>query len=147
MSNFTPAWFKNGFFNESLFCDDFLSTHQLLYSNGAWPWGFYFAPVPSPLINSHSKIKSTSIPSESTCLCKSEWRDSNSRPPAPKAGALPTAQHPGGYFVSIPFFGTFVNRDSRLPEHKKSRPRDRTGLETQNCAGCSTQSANSGVDR
>ena len=26
----------------------------------------------------------------------SEWRDSNSRPPAPKAGALPTAQHPGG---------------------------------------------------
>ena len=25
----------------------------------------------------------------------SEWRDSNSRPPAPKAGALPTAQHPG----------------------------------------------------
>ena len=35
MSNFTPAWFKKGFFNESLFCDDFLSTHQLLYSNGA----------------------------------------------------------------------------------------------------------------
>ncbi len=31
MSNFTPAWFKKGFFNESLFCDDFLSTHQLLY--------------------------------------------------------------------------------------------------------------------
>ena len=27
MSNFTPAWFKKGFFNESLFCDDFLSTH------------------------------------------------------------------------------------------------------------------------
>ena len=25
----------------------------------------------------------------------SEWRDLNSRPPAPKAGALPTAQHPG----------------------------------------------------
>ena len=25
MSNFTPAWFKKGFFNESLFCDDFLS--------------------------------------------------------------------------------------------------------------------------
>ena len=36
MSNFTPAWFKRGFFNESLFCDDFLSTHQLLYSNGAF---------------------------------------------------------------------------------------------------------------
>ena len=36
MSNFTPAWFKKGFFNESLFCDDFLSTHQLLYSNGAF---------------------------------------------------------------------------------------------------------------
>ena len=33
MSNFTPAWFKKGFFNESLFCDDFLSIHQLLYSN------------------------------------------------------------------------------------------------------------------
>ena len=31
MSNFIPAWFKKGFFNESLFCDDFLSTHQLLY--------------------------------------------------------------------------------------------------------------------
>ena len=36
MSNFTPAWFKKGFFNESLFCDDFLSSHQLLYSNGAF---------------------------------------------------------------------------------------------------------------
>ena len=36
MSNFTPAWFKKGFFNESLFCDDFLNTHQLLYSNGAF---------------------------------------------------------------------------------------------------------------
>jgi putative DNA primase/helicase len=24
MSNFTPAWIKKGFFNESLFCDDFL---------------------------------------------------------------------------------------------------------------------------
>ena len=24
----------------------------------------------------------------------SEWGDSNARPPAPKAGALPTAQHP-----------------------------------------------------
>ena len=27
-NNFTPAWIKKGFFNESLFCDDFLSTHQ-----------------------------------------------------------------------------------------------------------------------
>ena len=46
MSNFTPAWFKKGFFNESLFCDDFLSTHQLLYSNGAFftPDGLPIAP-------------------------------------------------------------------------------------------------------
>ena len=44
MSNFTPAWFKKGFFNESLFCDDFLSTHQLLYSNGA-----FFTPDDSVL--------------------------------------------------------------------------------------------------
>ena len=35
-NNFTPAWIKKGFFNESIFCDDFLSTHQLLYSNGAF---------------------------------------------------------------------------------------------------------------
>ena len=28
MSNFTPAWFKKGFFNESLFCDDFLSSEH-----------------------------------------------------------------------------------------------------------------------
>ena len=35
-NNFTPAWIKKGFFNESLFCDDFLSTHQLLYVNGAF---------------------------------------------------------------------------------------------------------------
>ncbi len=34
--NFTPAWIKKGFFNESIFCDDFLSTHQLLYVNGAF---------------------------------------------------------------------------------------------------------------
>ena len=46
MSNFTPAWFKKGFFNESLFCDDFLSIHQLLYSNGAFftPDGLPIAP-------------------------------------------------------------------------------------------------------
>ena len=35
-SKFTPAWIKKGFFNESLFCDDFLSTHQRLYVNGAF---------------------------------------------------------------------------------------------------------------
>ena len=48
MSNFTPAWFKKGFFNESLFCDDFLSSHQLLYSNGAFftPDGRMADPMP-----------------------------------------------------------------------------------------------------
>ena len=48
MSNFTPAWFKKGSFNESLFCDDFLSTHQLLYSNGAFftPDGRMVDPMP-----------------------------------------------------------------------------------------------------
>ncbi len=48
MSNFTPAWFKKGFFNESLFCDDFLSTHQLLYVNGAFftPDGRMVDPMP-----------------------------------------------------------------------------------------------------
>ena len=48
MSNFTPAWFKKGFFNESLFCDDFLSSHQLLYSNGAFftPDGRMMDPMP-----------------------------------------------------------------------------------------------------
>ena len=48
MSNFTPAWFKKGFFNESLFCDDFLSTHKLLYSNGAFftPDGRMVDPMP-----------------------------------------------------------------------------------------------------
>ena len=35
-NNFTPAWIKKGFFNESIFCDDFLSTHQLIYVNGAF---------------------------------------------------------------------------------------------------------------
>ena len=32
-------------------------------------------------------------------LTWSEWRDSNSRPPAPKAGALPTAQHPVSFKI------------------------------------------------
>ena len=35
-----------------------------------------------------------SAPARGTDLVWSEWRDSNSRPPAPKAGALPTGQHP-----------------------------------------------------
>ena len=41
------AYFQN-FFNESLFCDDFLSTHQLLYSNGAFftPDGRMVDPMP-----------------------------------------------------------------------------------------------------
>ena len=47
-NKFTPAWFKKGFFNESLFCDDFLSTHQLFYSNGAFftPDGRMVDPMP-----------------------------------------------------------------------------------------------------
>ena len=47
-NKFTPAWFKKGFFNESLFCDDFLSTHQLLYSNGAFftPDAEWWTPCP-----------------------------------------------------------------------------------------------------
>ena len=31
-----PMWFDGKSINEALFCDDFLSTHQLLYSNGAF---------------------------------------------------------------------------------------------------------------
>ena len=51
----------------------------------------------SPLISNkktHDKRRISSV--TSWVLFISEWRDSNSRPPAPKAGALPTAQHPGG---------------------------------------------------
>ena len=35
-NKFTPAWIKKGFFNESLFCDDFLSRHKIIYTNGAF---------------------------------------------------------------------------------------------------------------
>ena len=42
------------------------------------------------------KTKSRRIMSSCGYLCYwSEWRDSNPRHPAPKAGALPTALHPG----------------------------------------------------
>ena len=42
-----------------------------------------------------------SAPAKGTDLVWSEWRDSNSRPPAPKAGALPTGQHPDLYAVNL----------------------------------------------
>ena len=41
-------------------------------------------------------------------LLWSEWRDSNSRHPAPKAGALPTALHPV-IFHTLPLYTT-VNK-------------------------------------
>lgn len=35
----------------------------------------------------------------------SGWRDSNSRPPAPHAGTLPTALHPDlGFTLSVAFY-------------------------------------------
>ena len=45
--------------------------------------------------NKESHDKTAFINGLSWLFLLSEWRDSNSRPPAPKAGALPTAQHPG----------------------------------------------------
>ena len=59
MSNFTPAWFKKGFFNESLFCDDFLSIHQLLYSNGAFftPDGRMVDPMPLRCVDDDMRME------------------------------------------------------------------------------------------
>ena len=59
MSNFTPAWFKKGFFNESLFCDDFLSSHQLLYSNGAFftPDGRMVDPMPLRCVDDDMRME------------------------------------------------------------------------------------------
>ena len=47
MSNFTPAWFKKGFFNESLFCDDFLSMHLLKNLPGDKAWRHDKSQYPS----------------------------------------------------------------------------------------------------
>ena len=59
MSNLTPAWFKKVFFNESLFCDDFLSTHQLLYSNGAFftPDGRMVDPMPLRCVDDDMRME------------------------------------------------------------------------------------------
>ena len=48
MTTLFSVTLMKGFFNESLFCDDFLSTHQLLYSNGAFftPDGRMVDPMP-----------------------------------------------------------------------------------------------------
>ena len=73
----------------------------------------FFAHFQKSLVKFHNKTKNTPILNESACISKSEWRDSNSRPPAPKAGALPTAQHPGKYYHSILFFAAFVNPEVR----------------------------------
>ena len=50
----------------------------------------------------------------------------------PKAGALPTAQHPDNiqlYLYSIPFFRVFVNRFIRRPECKKIPPGNPGGMQ------------------
>ena len=31
-----PAWFDGKSINEALFCDDFLSRHKIIYTNGAF---------------------------------------------------------------------------------------------------------------
>ena len=75
------------------------------------------------LSNSTTEQKSTPILNESACISKSEWRDSNSRPPAPKAGALPTAQHPVKMNTTILYL-FFVHSSSAqnaeiCPGHRK----------------------------
>ena len=33
-----PVWFDGKSINEALFCDDFLSRHKIIYTNGAYGW-------------------------------------------------------------------------------------------------------------
>ena len=78
------------------------------------------------------KKKARQIQTNQRTILWSEWRDSNSRPPAPKAGALPTAQHPDNiqlYLYSIPFFRVFVNRFIRQPACKKIPPGNPGGMQ------------------
>ena len=49
--------------------------------------------------NKESHDKTAFVNGSSWLFLWSEWRDSNSRPPAPKAGALPTALHPVIKFI------------------------------------------------
>ena len=63
--------------------------------------------------NKENHDKTAFINGSSWLFLWSEWRDSNSRPPAPKAGALPTAQHPEKHYHSILFFAAFVNPEVR----------------------------------
>ena len=75
---------------------------------------------------------------------KSEWRDSNSRPPAPKAGALPTAQHPGDTHTVYLFSGR-SSIDALYGRGTKNPAREARTGETVQCFRA--QSANSGVER
>ena len=54
-------------------------------------------------------------------LVWSEWRDSNSRPPAPKAGALPTAQHPVRILDTLLLY-LFLAGPSRCSGQKTAAP-------------------------
>ena len=57
-NNFTPAWFKKGFFNESLFCDDFLSMHLLknLPGDKAWRHDKSLYPSNQPRLHHNTLI-------------------------------------------------------------------------------------------
>ena len=88
------------------------AAHSVSLPIGGWPHSL--AAVRQPLGDAMDAVvslcdKSNSAPQKGAEFDWSEWRDSNPRHPAPKAGALPAALHP-----VIWFFG---GRPLKGPQH------------------------------
>ena len=67
-----PIWFDGKHINEALFCDDFLSRHKIIYTNGAFftPEGRVTNDLPlrSEILTSCAAVRSATFPARSATL-------------------------------------------------------------------------------
>ena len=67
-----PVWFDGKSINEALFCDDFLSRHKIIYTNGAFftPDGRVTNDLPlrSEIFESYTVVRSATFPAKSATL-------------------------------------------------------------------------------
>ena len=67
-----PVWFDGKSINEALFCDDFLSRHKIIYTNGAFftPDGrvTMICPYAAKSLTSYAVVRSATSPAKLATL-------------------------------------------------------------------------------
>ena len=67
-----PVWFDGKSINEALFCDDFLSRHKIIYTNGAFFTPMAASPMTCPYavksLTNCAAVRSATSPAKSATL-------------------------------------------------------------------------------